>query len=326
MTDKLRIYVDTALTPELRQMLEEGTQGHELVYPAKPVTSVLAKGELDPQFVTVDVAFGQPDLQGIHDSSKLRWMHVSSSGITRYDTAEFRALAAERGFKVSNSASVYNEACAVHAMSFILAEARKLPDGLKTREPNGSPAWWKIRGGSRTLRGETLVILGYGAIGKRLAELLQPFGVKVLAYRRKARGDEGVPVITDDQLADVLANEADHVMNILPESASTIGYFNAERFAGLKKGAVFYNIGRGTTVDQQALADALHSGHLAAAWLDVTNPEPLPDDHALWSAPNCHITPHTAGGHLDETKTLLGHFLKNFQRYVSGQELVDRVM
>src|SRR5262245_63449122 len=82
----------------------------------------------------------------------------------------------------------------------------------------------------------------------------------------------------------------------------------------MKPGAVFYNIGRGTTVDQTALAAALRSGHLAAAWLDVTDPEPLPDDHPLRGLENCHITPHVGGGHHAEAHALVRHFLANLDR------------
>lgn len=115
-------------------------------------------------------------------------------------------------------------------------------------------------------------------------------------------------------------------MNILPDSADTRNFFGRERLSKVKLGAVFYNIGRGVTVDQAALNDALCSGHLAAAWLDVTEPEPLPDPHPLWSAPNCFITPHTAGGHTNETGTLVEHFLANLDRFVRGEPLRDRVM
>jgi phosphoglycerate dehydrogenase-like enzyme len=89
---------------------------------------------------------------------------------------------------------------------------------------------------------------------------------------------------------------------------------------------VFYNIGRGTTVDQEALIERLRSGRIAAAWLDVTGPEPLPPGHALWTAPNCFITPHTAGGHDTEFERLAAHFVGNFQRFLAGTELSDRVM
>lgn len=307
------------------ELLRAGTAGDELLLPRNPTTSVLAKAERDPQFATADVAFGQPDLQAIEEATRLRWIHISSSGVTRYDNPKFRALMAERKVAVSNSAGVYNEACAAHALSFMMAQVRQLPLGLKTRTPNGSPTWNALREASSTLRGESVLILGYGAIGTRLAELLHPFDMKVTAYRRKPRGDETVPVITGDRLPKALAG-ADHIMNILPESVETRRFFDRARFASCKPGASFYNIGRGATVDQQALLEALHSGQLGAAWLDVTDPEPLPDDHPLWSEPNCFITPHVAGGHAGEAKTLVRHFLRNLDRFVQGEPLLDRIM
>ncbi len=323
--NKLRIFVDLAVAPDVLELLQAGTRGHELVFSRTPVSSVLAEAGRDPQFATVDVAFGQPESRAIAEASRLKWVHVSSSGITRYDNPQFRALMAKRKIAVTNSASVYNEPCAVHALSFMLAQARKLPRALKTRTASGTDAWHALRGSSGTLRGETVLIMGYGAIGRRLTELLRPFDMKVIAYRRRARGDEGVPVVTEDQLADTLS-EADHVVNILPDSAETRQFFDVTRFSAIKTGAIFYNIGRGTTVDQAALLDALRSGRLGAAWLDVTEPEPLPDDHPLWAEPNCFITPHVAGGHVDEAKTLVRHFLKNFDRFIRGKPLLDRVM
>ncbi|HEV2434901.1 MAG TPA: D-2-hydroxyacid dehydrogenase [Verrucomicrobiae bacterium] len=323
--NKHRIFVDFAVTPEVLELLQAGTRGHQLVFPKTPVTSVLARPERDPQFATVDIAFGQPEPEAIAEAGRLKWIHVSTSGITRYDNPQFHALMAERKIPVTNSASVYNEACAVHALSFMVAQARKLPQALQCRTGNGSKLWLEIRGSSGTLRGETVLILGYGAIGKRLAELLQPFHMKVMAYRRKPLGDEGVPVITQGQLPGALA-EADHVVNILPDSAATRHFFDAARFAMIKPGAIFYNIGRGTTVVQDALLEALRSGRIGAGWLDVTEPEPLPDEHSLRKEPNCFITPHVAGGHVGETKTLVRHFLRNFERFVRGEPLLDRVM
>lgn len=324
-TKSLRIYVDLAMSTDDRKVLLEGTAGHELVFPQVPVSSVLAKGERDPQFADVDVAFGQPDTQSIAEAVHLKWVHVSSSGVTRYDTPEFRVLTSERGILVSNSAGVYNESCAAHVLSFVLAQARGLPRALESRAANGTEEWLQLRGSCAPLRGQTAVILGFGSIGKRLAEMLHPLGVKVIAHRRKPRGDEGVPVITDEQLADTLA-VSDHVIDILPDSSATRHFFNAARFGQIKQGALFYNIGRGATVHQDALVDALRDGPLKAAWLDVTDPEPLPADHPLRAEPNCYVTPHIAGGHVDETKTLIRHFLGNLERFIRGEELADRVM
>lgn len=322
---KLRIFVDFAMPSEAFEILQSGTEGHELVLPQNPVTSVLAKPEADPQFATVDVAFGQPDPDAIAGAPRLKWIQVSSSGITRYDNPAFRTLMAERDIAVCNSASVYNEACATHALSFILAQARKLPASLGTRTANGTEAWTRLRASSSTLRGETLLILGFGAIGRRLTELLHPFGMNILAYRRRARGDEGVPILLTEQLTDALGT-ADHVVNVLPDSAETRHFFNRTRFGAMKQGATFYNIGRGTTVDQEALLESLRSARLGAAWLDVTEPEPLPEGHPLWDEPNCFLTPHVAGGHAGEATTLVRHFLNNLDRFVQGEPLGDRVM
>jgi len=313
------------MPPDALELLRAGTAGHELIFPAKPAVSVLAQAERDPQFASVDVAFGQPDPQAMLESARLRWAHISSSGITRYDTPEFRAAMAGRGIRVTNSAAVYAEACAAHAMSFMLAHTRRLPLGLHTRTTGGTDTWHALRAASGTLCGETVLIVGFGAIGRRLVEMLQPFDVSIQAYRRRARGDEGVPVVTAEGLPAALAS-ADHVVNILPESAETRRFFERSRFAAMKPGAVFYNIGRGATVDQEALLEALRSGHLGAAWLDVTDPEPLPDSHPLWAEPNCFITPHVAGGHTGEVKTLIRHFARNLERFVRGEPLLDRVM
>ncbi len=323
--EPLRIYVDRAMPADAMDLLRAGTIGHELVFPAKPAASVLVQGERDPQFATVDIAFGQPETAAIADAPRLRWVHVSSAGITRYDTDAFRAHAEGRGLLVSNSSAVYDEACAVHVLGFMLAHARMLPLGLATRAASGTDAWRRLRAGSGTLRDETVLIVGYGAIGRRLTELLRPFGARILAYRRRERGDEGVPVVGEAGLAAALGT-ADHVVDILPESAETRSFFGRERFAAFKSGAAFYNIGRGATVDQDALLDALRSRRIGAAWLDVTEPEPLPDGHPLWAEPGCFITPHVAGGHSDESKASVRHFVRNLALFLRGEPLMDRVI
>lgn len=321
----MNIYVDLALSSSALETLRAGTAGHQLLFPRTPATSVLAAPDADPQFAVADVVFGQPDPHAVAAAPRLKWIHVSSSGITRYDNPRFRTLMAERQIMVSNSASVYCEPCAVHTLGFMLAQARNLPAALRSRAANGSPEWNELRNSSGTLRGETVLILGFGAIGNRLAQLLLPLGANVVAFRRRARGDEIVPVVTEPDLAFALG-QARHIVNLLPDSGGTRHFFDAARFAAISPGSTFCNIGRGTTVDQQALLEALRSDRLQAAWLDVTDPEPLPDDHPLRKEPNCFITPHVAGGQADETRSLARHFVGNFKRFVGGEPLEDRVM
>src|ERR1700747_3223932 len=102
----MKIFADLAMPPAARELLESGTAGHELIYPQNLASSVLAKSEPDPRFAEAEIAFGQPDVQAIAGAKHLKWIQISSSGITRYDNPQFRALMAERQIKVCNSASV----------------------------------------------------------------------------------------------------------------------------------------------------------------------------------------------------------------------------
>jgi phosphoglycerate dehydrogenase-like enzyme len=226
---------------------------------------------------------------------------------------------------MTNNSSVFAEPCAQHSLAFMLAQARQLPQSVANQLTARAWPTPETRIASRLIRKQTVLILGLGAIARRLIELLAPFGLNVIAIRRTPRNDEPIPVYSSSELPRLLP-QADHIVNILPLTPQTDRFFSADAFARLKPTAVFYNIGRGTTVDQSALAAALSAGHLAAAYLDVTDPEPLPPDHFLWLAPNCHITPHSAGGHAEEFLDTVRHFLANLERFTSGQPLLDRVI
>ncbi len=321
----LKIFSDSHLSEAASKLLHDGISPNEILVPKTRPASILSKPEPDPAFALADIAFGQPDVESIRRSEKLKWLHVSTAGFTRYDTPEFRALAAERGLVVTNSSSVYAAACAEHVFAFMLAQSRLLPEALRSRAANGDVEWLRLRAGSVSLHGQSVVILGFGAIARELVKLLAPFEMRITAMRRHPRGDEGCLAVTPDELPAALAT-ADHVINILPENAASLKFINAARLAEMKSGAVFHNIGRGTTVDQDDLLASLRSGHLAAAWLDVTDPEPLPGHHPLRHEPYCHITPHTAGGHGDESATQVRHFLANLRNYLAGDALRDRIM
>jgi phosphoglycerate dehydrogenase-like enzyme len=321
----LTIWCNMQFAGRALELLNEGTRGHRLVFSEVQSRSSLAAAGRDAALATADVALGQPDAEMVMESTRLRWVHLTSAGYTRYDTAEFRRVAAARGMLLTNSSHVYDEPCAEHAFAFMLANARRLDIARDVQLGDRSWPTLPIREKSRLLLGQSAVFLGFGAIARRLAELVAPFSMKVSALRRRASGREMIPTFAQEKLPEALAT-ADHVINILPDNAETQGFVTAELFDTMKPGAVFYNIGRGTTIDQEALIARLRSGRIAAAWLDVMEPEPLPPEHPLWSAPNCFITPHTAGGHDTEMERLVGHFLGNFERFVAGGELSDRVM
>jgi phosphoglycerate dehydrogenase-like enzyme len=321
----LTIWTNAQFADAPRALLIEGTKAHRLIFSTQLSASNLAKAAPDPALLEADVAFGQPDPEMALQSARLRWIHLTTAGYTRYDTPGFRAAFGGRGGQLTSSSGVYDEPCAEHVLAFMLAHARQLPASHESQRTDRAWPHLPRRAISRLLLGQSVVLLGFGAIGRRLAELFAPFRMRVTAVRRKPAGDENVEVVTEDQLDASLA-DADHVVNILPENPATVGFVNAARLAAMKPGAIFYNVGRGTTVDQIALLTALQSGQLGAAYLDVTDPEPLPPEHPLWTAPNCHITPHTAGGHDTEPTRLVQHFLTNLHRFAHSEALLDQVI
>lgn len=307
----LTIWCNASLGEPAHALLREGTRAHRRV----------------ETLTEADVVYGQPEPEQLLAAPRVRWVHVSSAGYGPYDRADVRGALRAQGARLTKSSFVYDEPCAEHVLAFMLADARRLGEAYANAA--GPRAWPQLglRARARLLEGQSVVIAGFGSIGRRLVQLLAPFEMKVSGLRRRVAGDEPVPVFAwgTPEAARALA-EADHVVDVLPGSASTQRAFGAAVFAGLKAGAVFYNIGRGTTVDQEALRAALAAGKLSAAYLDVTDPEPLPPEHPLWTTPNCFVTPHAAGGHSDEAERSVRHFLDNLARFTAGEPLADEIL
>lgn len=321
----LTVYCDTSFPEQAQRALVEGLAAHRLLLAASPQRSNLVGSAPDPAIALADVAFGQPSLDALREASLLCWVHLTSAGYTRYDTPEVRRELSERGVMLTTSSAVYADPCAEHALAMILAMARRLPDALDDQRGARTFAAAEQRARSFLLRGQTVLLLGYGAIGRRLAALLAPFEVRLLVFRRSAQQASGVSVVSAEALDEALAT-ADHVVNVLPGNETTKGFLSRDRIARLRPEAFLYNVGRGSTVDQDALVDALSTGRIAGAYLDVTDPEPLPPEHPLWSLPSCYITPHAAGGQRGEHLALVRHFLANLGRFERGEVLVDRVI
>jgi phosphoglycerate dehydrogenase-like enzyme len=323
MTAPITIWSNARLPADAMAELTAGTQGRRLII-AEHLTGNLSAGPPEPSLREATVALGQPDPGQIVELPNLAWIHLTSAGYARYDRPEIRQALKNRGARMTNSSSVFADPCAQHAFAFMMADARQLMPAA-TQQLQRSWHTAAMRKASRLLTGRTVLVLGMGAIARRLIELLQPFGVKLIVVRKTVRGDERFETHAVSDLAALLPR-ADHVVNILPSGPETDGIFSADLFLKMKAGSVFYNIGRGTTVDQNALDGVLRSNHLRAAYLDVTDPEPLPADHPLWDAPNCHITPHTAGGHDEEFLYSVRHFLENLKKFESGLPLADQVV
>jgi phosphoglycerate dehydrogenase-like enzyme len=313
------IWTNAGLEPAALARLQAGitAAGHRLVISAHATASNLHAAAPDPTLATADIAFGQPDDATCRTSPRLKWIALTSAGYTRYDNEETREALRARGAVLTNASSVFAEPCAQHALAMMLSISRDLPASVV--EQTTTRAWkhFERRAESRLLKGQTVLLLSYGAIAKRLVELLAPFGMKIYALRRRTYSEAGVHIIAEEKLSAVLPL-ADHIINMLPENDATHRYINARRLALVKPGAFFYNVGRGPTVDERALIDALETGRLGGAYLDVFDTEPLPPGHPLWTTKNCWLTPHSAGGRSDQDAALVDLFLANLKTFDDG--------
>ncbi len=325
MEQKLKIWCNNSFDEnhqnELNFLRESLGENELTLFPPKENG---ASGESAKILREADIAFGSPDADALMNAENIKWIQLNSAGHSAYDAAEFTKKLKKRGAILTNSSAVYDEPCAQHVLAMMLSLARFLPAALA--DQRGAKSWKgvELRGETYLLNGQTAMIYGFGSIGRRLAELLAPLKMNLTGVKRTVNSDETIRVVKSAE-ADALLPAADHVINILPANDSTKKFFDAARFAQMKKGAKFYNIGRGTTVDQKALIANLQNGHIAQAYLDVADPEPLPPDNPLWTTENCYITPHIAGGHRTDEIRQVEHFLDNFRRFVNGENLIDRV-
>jgi phosphoglycerate dehydrogenase-like enzyme len=242
--ESLTIYFNAPFPAGAKAALAAGVGPHRLIVAESLSVGFAGRGQVDPRLLEADVAFGQPDVGQVIASQRLRWVHLSSAGYTPYDRDDLRAALRARGAALTKSSLVYDEPCAEQLLAFLLAQAGR-----------------ELRGRCRLLRGEAVAIVGFGSIGHRLVELLAPLDMEVVAIRRQVAGDEPVRTLSpDDPEATRALARADHVIDVLPGNPSTERFFDAARFAALKPGAMFYNVGRGSTVDQDALRAALLSG------------------------------------------------------------------
>ena len=255
---------------------------------------------------------------------QLRWVHTSAVAVETLCLPELFA----RGIAVSNTRGVQAVPIAEHVMAVALALAKQLSFVIESQQQ----ARWaqnEFVGPRlpRLLKGRTLGLIGVGTIGSEIARRADAFGMRVIALRRRpAYGTIGhvERVYGKEDLDDFLRQC--HVLVICaPLTPETHSMMGARQFAQLPKGGVVVNVGRSKIIDTDALIDALHSGHLGGASLDVYPQEPLPPEHLLWKAPNVILTPHTSGfrqGHWDEVVELFGD---NLERWLRGEPLKFRI-
>lgn len=312
----MKIVVTPPLCEQQKQLLREAALGEELVFCEKAfITEELLKD--------ADVILGNlEDPAQLSWTRQLQWIQLNNAGTEGYCDPGVLP----EGAQLTNATGAYGLAISEHMIGCLFALRKK----LHLYYANQLTHTWQREGFVGVVEGTKVLVIGLGDIGTTFARKMKGLGCYTIGVKRhKSEKPAWVDELyTMDEL-DRLLPEADVVAMSLPGNASTYHVLNRERIALLSPNAVVLNVGRGTAIDTEALADALYEGKIAGAALDVTDPEPLPENHRLWDAPNALITPHISGGFsLPETlQQIVEIFEENLRHFLAGEKLrnvVDR--
>jgi phosphoglycerate dehydrogenase-like enzyme len=248
---------------------------------------------------------------------RLKWIQSSSSGVGDWIR---RLKLVDTSIVVTNTAGMHARPLAEYAVFAMLYFARRWPRMAAEQRTHH----WQ-RCAIDTLEGKTVGIIGLGHVGRMVAELARPFGMRVIGARRGTGAVPGVDrVYPATEMTQVL-RQSDYVVLCAPSTPETVGMLGAEQLALLGPQAVLINISRGTIVDEPALIEALRGGRLAGVALDVVSREPLSADSPLWDMPNVLVTPHSMSTASTENEWLTDLFCDNLRRYLNGEPLRNQV-
>lgn len=253
------------------------------------------------------------DAGSLRLAKKLKYIGLFATGYNNIDIEYCRT----HGITVCNAGSYSTDAVAQQTFALILEHFNNtaryndyVQDGKWKRSPTFSPFVYPLN----ELSGKTIGIVGLGAIGQRVAGIARAFGMEVVAYNRSKRDIAGVRQVDFD----TLLKESDIVTVHCPLNADSVHMFNRETFGKMKKGALFVNTARGGVVVENDLKEALESGHLGGAGIDVLTVEPMVEDCVLMGVRNCIITPHIAWAPLETRKRLMGIVCDNIRGFLNG--------
>ncbi|MDO8210841.1 D-isomer specific 2-hydroxyacid dehydrogenase family protein [Conexibacter sp. CPCC 206217] len=270
----------------------------------------------DPAVADAIVWRGDPQQLAPLLSERVRWVQLPSAGVERWLASGLMDADPQRVW--TSATGAYSGIVAEHALALLLAGFRRLPQSARA-------ATWDHTVSGRTLRGATVAIVGAGGIGRALIAMLQPFGAHVLAVTRRGEpvpgADETLPA---SRVAEVWPR-ADAVVLAAPATGATQQLVDRAVLAALPTDAWIVNVGRGSLIDTDALVHALAAEQIGGAALDVTDPEPLPDDHPLWHEPRALITPHSANPIGPRSAALADRVRDNVARRIAGDELLGVV-
>ena len=308
----------------VRQFRADSLADLQSVAPGVEIVMVDSTEQAAIEATDAQAVVGFCDQKILSGSAELFWVQVYTAGVERCVVLP----GMNKGHKLlTNGQRIGSPALAEHAIAMMMVLARGL-DLYHTNQIKGK--WQQNVGLDRTdhmeLEGRTLLVVGLGGIGTQVAKRGHGLGMRVIATRNSRReGPDYVDYVgLSDELHE-LASRADVVINTVPLTDQTRGMFNAGFFDAMKSNAFFITVGRGGSTVTDDLVAALRSGAIAGAGLDVTDPEPLPEGHPLWTMPRVIISPHTAG-RSDKGRDRLYLMVKeNLRRYVAGEPMLSVV-
>jgi len=266
----------------------------------------------DAEIGWFDMNDQQAMAETLRAATSLKWLNSIYAGL---DFLPMDVLI-ERGITVTNGAGINAITIAEYVVMGMLNIAKGYRDVVRAQERK---EWLSDSPGKRELAGSKALLLGYGAIGKLIKPRLEAFDVEVTVVRRSAKGTEGEGLLTPDQWRGKLG-EFDWVILAVPATPETDAMIGVDELSAMKSDAVVVNIARGAVIDQPALIEALQGRQIGGAFLDVTTPEPLPEDHVLWTLDNAHISMHLSGRAQDKMFFRSAErFLENLAKYRRGE-------
>lgn len=270
----------------------------------------------DRHLARAAITYGPLSPDQLGKAEQLRWVQLSSAGVP----PALCQAAIPRGLTITNLAGLYGPAIAEHALALMTILARNLHLALR----NQHQARWdrSIAQTMRNLHGQTLAIIGLGNIGRAIARLARAYGMRIVG----CQWPEDVPVPEVDQVypgheLHAMLVEADVVAVAAPLTEQTEGMLGSAEFAAMKRGVLYINVSRGPVAQEAALLDALRSGQVGGAGLDVFAVEPLPSDHPLWAMPQVVISPHFSGETVNNSSLPVERFQRNLHNWLNNRPL-----
>jgi phosphoglycerate dehydrogenase-like enzyme len=246
----------------------------------------------------------------------LKWVQAVGAGVAQLQSAGL----ADAGIRLTNGSGLTSTAIAEFVWARILGEYKRTRDLDAAQDAH---RWTSVFG--EQLSGKSIALIGFGQINQAVAALARAFGLRVLCLRRSGAADPLIDEVFGPDDLHAMLGQADITVGAVPESPATENLMDATSFAAMPAGAMFVNVGRGTLVDEAALAETLRNGHLRAAAIDVARIEPLPADSLLWTAPNIYISAHCSTDPTKLFENLHRLFEDNVRRFIAGDPLRNEV-